>query len=50
MKVKRTQAPLKFTQALLVKRPADLEEVAFWPVMRLAQLLKTKQVTSLQLT
>lgn len=50
MKVNRTQAALKFTQPLLVKRPADLEEVAFWPVMRLAQLLKTKQVTSLELT
>ncbi len=50
MKVNRVQAPLKFTQPLLVKRPADLEEVAFWPVMRLAQLLKTKQVTSLELT
>jgi len=50
MKVNRVAAPLKFTQPLLVKRPADLEEVAFWPVMRLAQLLKTKQVTSLELT
>jgi Asp-tRNA(Asn)/Glu-tRNA(Gln) amidotransferase A subunit family amidase len=50
MKVNRTRAPLRFTQPLLVKRPVDLEEVAFWPVLRLAQLLKSKQVTSLELT
>lgn len=50
MKVERTRAPLRFTQSLLVKRPYDLEELAFWPVMRLAQLLKTRQVTSLELT
>ncbi len=50
MKVNRTRAPIRFTQTLLVKRPADLEVLAFWPVMKLAQLLKTKQVTSLELT
>ena len=26
--------------------PADLEEVAFWPVTHLAHLLRTRQVTS----
>jgi Asp-tRNA(Asn)/Glu-tRNA(Gln) amidotransferase A subunit family amidase len=50
MKVRRTRAPLRFTQPLPVTRPADLEQVAFWPVMRLAQLIKTKQVSSLELT
>lgn len=50
MKVDRAHASTRFTQSLLVKRPADLQEVAFWPVLRLAQLLKTKQVTSLELT
>lgn len=33
-----------------VTRPADLEAVAFWPVTRLAELIRTRQVTSLELT
>jgi Asp-tRNA(Asn)/Glu-tRNA(Gln) amidotransferase A subunit family amidase len=33
-----------------VKRPANLEDVAFWPVTHLAHLLRTKQVTSEELT
>jgi Asp-tRNA(Asn)/Glu-tRNA(Gln) amidotransferase A subunit family amidase len=33
-----------------VKRPANLEDVAFWPVRHLAELIRTKQVTSVQLT
>lgn len=33
-----------------VSRPADLEEVAFWPVTRLAELVRTGQVTSVELT
>jgi Asp-tRNA(Asn)/Glu-tRNA(Gln) amidotransferase A subunit family amidase len=49
MKVNRTREPLHFS-APVVKRPANLEDVAFWPVVQLAQLLKTKQVTSLELT
>ena len=28
------------------QRPSPLEEVAFWPVTQLAQLLRTRQVTS----
>ena len=30
--------------------PADLEDVAFWPVTQLSTLVRTRQVTSLQLT
>jgi Asp-tRNA(Asn)/Glu-tRNA(Gln) amidotransferase A subunit family amidase len=33
-----------------VKRPANLEDVAFWSVVQLAQLVKTRQVTSTELT
>jgi Asp-tRNA(Asn)/Glu-tRNA(Gln) amidotransferase A subunit family amidase len=33
-----------------VKRPERLEDVAFWPVRDLAELLRTKQVTSVELT
>jgi Asp-tRNA(Asn)/Glu-tRNA(Gln) amidotransferase A subunit family amidase len=31
-------------------RPSNLEEVAFWPIGHLAHLLKTRQVTSVELT
>lgn len=33
-----------------VRRPAKLEDVAFWPATHLAALVQTKQVTSLELT
>lgn len=33
-----------------VRRPADLEEVAFWPLAHLAELVRTRQVTSVELT
>ena len=33
-----------------VRRPANLEDVAFWPVWRLAVLIRTRQVTSVELT
>jgi hypothetical protein len=49
MKVNRTREPLRFSTPS-VKRPADLEDAAFWPVAHLAQLVKTRQVTSTELT
>jgi Asp-tRNA(Asn)/Glu-tRNA(Gln) amidotransferase A subunit family amidase len=33
-----------------IQRPPDLEEVAFWPVTWLAELIRTQQVTSVELT
>ena len=33
-----------------VRRPRDLEEVAFWPVTKLSELIRTGQVSSLELT
>ncbi len=33
-----------------VKRPANLEDVAFWPVRHLAELIRTRQVSSVELT
>jgi Asp-tRNA(Asn)/Glu-tRNA(Gln) amidotransferase A subunit family amidase len=33
-----------------VTRPGNLADVAFWPVARLATLIRTRQVTSLELT
>ena len=48
--VNRTRQPFRLSAAPAVKRPANLEDVAFWPVRHLAELIRTKQVTSLQLT
>ncbi len=42
--------PMKMDRPTDVKRPANLEDVAFWPVTRLAQLLRTRQVRSVELT
>lgn len=33
-----------------VERPAELEDAAFWPAMHLAELVRTRQVTSRELT
>jgi Asp-tRNA(Asn)/Glu-tRNA(Gln) amidotransferase A subunit family amidase len=33
-----------------VQRPPDLESLAFWPVTRLSELIRTGQVTSVELT
>jgi Asp-tRNA(Asn)/Glu-tRNA(Gln) amidotransferase A subunit family amidase len=49
MKVSRAREPLRFS-TLAVKRPANLEDAAFWPITHLAHLLKTRQATSLELT
>jgi Asp-tRNA(Asn)/Glu-tRNA(Gln) amidotransferase A subunit family amidase len=42
--------PMKLSRPPVVKRPANLEDVAFWPVTHLAQLIRTKQVSSVELT
>lgn len=49
MTVNRTKQPFRMSTPS-VKRPANLEDVAFWPVVQLAQLIKTRQVTSTELT
>lgn len=44
-------APLKYTRPpLSLKRPANLEDVAFWPVASLAALIQRRLVTSTELT
>jgi Asp-tRNA(Asn)/Glu-tRNA(Gln) amidotransferase A subunit family amidase len=50
IEVNRTKMPFRLSAAPAVKRPANLEEVAFWPVRHLAELLRTKQVASVELT
>jgi Asp-tRNA(Asn)/Glu-tRNA(Gln) amidotransferase A subunit family amidase len=49
MTVNRSKQPFRMSTPA-VKRPADFEEVAFWPVVQLAQLIKTRQATSTELT
>jgi Asp-tRNA(Asn)/Glu-tRNA(Gln) amidotransferase A subunit family amidase len=50
MTVNKTRAPIRFSAVPNVKRPANLEDVAFWPLRNLAELIRTRQVTSLELT
>lgn len=50
MTVNRAKQPWVLSSPPKVKRPANLEDVAFWPVRHLAELIRTKQVTSLELT
>ena len=40
----------RYTRPRNVRRPANLEAVAFWPVTQLAELVRTKQVTPSELT
>jgi Asp-tRNA(Asn)/Glu-tRNA(Gln) amidotransferase A subunit family amidase len=50
IEVNRTKRPFRLSAAPVVRRPANLEEVAFWPVRHLAELVRTRKVTSLELT
>jgi Asp-tRNA(Asn)/Glu-tRNA(Gln) amidotransferase A subunit family amidase len=49
MNAKRARA-MEFTTPHKVKRPSNLEDVAFWSVRDLAELVRSKQVTSTELT
>jgi Asp-tRNA(Asn)/Glu-tRNA(Gln) amidotransferase A subunit family amidase len=50
MEVNRTKLPFRLSAAPALKRPASLEDAAFWPVRHLAELVRTRQVTSVELT
>ena len=50
MKVNRRRDPVRLSIVSNIKRPANLEDAAFWPVRHLAELVRTKQVTSTELT
>ena len=50
MSVSKTRLPFRLSAAPSVKRPANLEDAAFWPLRNLAELVRTRQVTSLELT
>src|SRR2546427_5218587 len=46
----RVAKPFRASKPRPVRRPATLEDAAFWPIADLAQLIKTRQVTSMELT
>src|SRR4029453_7981334 len=50
IEVNKTKLPFRLSPAPAVRRPANLEEAAFWPVRHLAELVRTRQVTSAELT
>jgi hypothetical protein len=50
IEVNKTKLPFRLSAPPSVKRPARLEDVAFWPVRHLAELVRTRQVTSVELT
>jgi Asp-tRNA(Asn)/Glu-tRNA(Gln) amidotransferase A subunit family amidase len=49
-KLDRTSRPFRVSRPPALKRPADIEDVAFWPLTHLAELIRTRQVTSTELT
>jgi Asp-tRNA(Asn)/Glu-tRNA(Gln) amidotransferase A subunit family amidase len=50
MKIDRTRRPFRASAPPRVQRPGNLEDVAFWPVTKLSALIRTRQVTSVELT
>jgi Asp-tRNA(Asn)/Glu-tRNA(Gln) amidotransferase A subunit family amidase len=48
--VDKSKRVFRLSTPATVRRPANLEDVAFWPVRQLAELIRTKKVTSLELT
>jgi hypothetical protein len=47
---KEKMPPYSLPENNRLERPADLEELAFWPVTSLAQLIRSRQVSSVELT
>lgn len=50
MKIDRTKRPMQMSAAERVQRPQNLEDVAYWTVRQLSELIRTKQVSSVELT
>src|SRR5579862_4752571 len=46
VEVNKTKKPFRLSAPPVVKRPANLEDAAYWPVRHLAELVRTKKVTS----
>ena len=50
MKLPTAKRPMRMSRPTGVKRPANLEDVAFWPVTKLSELIRTRQVKPSELT
>lgn len=50
IEVDRTARPFRLSTPPVVDRPPNLEDAALWPVRHLAELVRTRQVTSVELT
>jgi Asp-tRNA(Asn)/Glu-tRNA(Gln) amidotransferase A subunit family amidase len=50
MKIDHTRRPFRASAPPRVQRPPNLEDVAFWPVTNLSELVRTRRVTSVELT
>ncbi len=50
MEFEQTQSPLKYTVPADVQVPDNFEDLAFYPVTSLAQLIKSRKVSSTELT
>ena len=50
MKIERAKRAFRMSEAPKVSRPNNLEDVAFWPATHLAELIRTKEVSSVELT
>ena len=48
--VDRSSRPVRTSQVPNLRRPGNLEEVAFWPVLHLAELIRSRQVSAVELT
>ena len=49
MKIDRRKGIFRASKPPQVTRPANLEQAAFWPMTQLAELIRTKQVSSFEL-
>lgn len=49
-KVEEERQPFRYTEDEAISVPGNFEELAFYPVTALAQLIKTQKITSTQLT
>jgi Asp-tRNA(Asn)/Glu-tRNA(Gln) amidotransferase A subunit family amidase len=50
MKIDRARRPFRAGKQDRIARPQNIEDAAFWPVTQLAELIRTKQVKSVELT
>jgi len=50
MRFDTVKLPFRMSSIGALKRPADIESVAFWPVTHLSALIRSRQLASLELT